>query len=116
MLAGCSTEGRLGMITTSSVNVSNLLRSGQAYEEHGPVKGRACHYHILLIPFGKSDISSALNDALTDTASDAVIYAATKKWYAGFPLPLIRSLFDVSCTTVTGTAITFQNLPPAVSR
>jgi len=111
VLLGCSTEGKLGMITASSVNVSNLLQVGQEYEEHGSVKGRACHYHVLLVPFGNSDISVALGDALADTGSDAVIHATTSKWYAGFPVPMLGSLFDMSCTTVAGTAIKFQNLP-----
>lgn len=114
-LFGCSSEGTLGMITTSSANVSNLLHLGQAYEEHGSVKGRACHYHILFIPFGNSDISVALDNALADTGSDAVINATTSKWYTGLPLPLIGSLFDLSCTTVTGTAIKFQSLPSGSS-
>jgi hypothetical protein len=103
------------MITTSSANVPNLLHLGQAYEERGSVKGRACHYHVLLILFGNSDISVALDDALADTGSDAVIHATTSKRYAGLFLPLLRSLFDVSCTTVTGTAIKFQGLPPGSS-
>lgn len=98
------------MMTKDSVNVSNLLHLGQAYVEHGLVKGSACHYHVLLIPFGRSDISVALDDALTDSGSDALIGVTTGKWYAGLPLPLIRSLFDVTCTTVTGTAIKFQDV------
>ena len=109
-LLGCSTEGKLGMITTSSANVPNLLHLGQAYEERGSVKGRACHYHVLLISFGNSDISVALDNALSDTGSDALIHATTSKWYAGLPLPVIGSPFDLSCTTVTGTAIKFQSL------
>lgn len=107
---GCSTEGRLGMITASSVNVSNLLQVGQEYEEQGLVKGRACHYHVLLIPFGNSDISVALDDALADRGSDALIHVTTSKWYAGLPLPMLGSLFDMSCSTVSGTAVKFENL------
>mgnify|MGYP003347732556 FL=1 len=83
---------------------------GQAYVERGLVKGSACHYHVLLIPFGRSDISVALDDALAESGSDALIGVATGKWYAGLPLPFIRSLFEVTCTTVTGTAIKFQNV------
>ena len=98
------------MMTKDSVNVSSLLHRGQAYEEYGLVKGRACHYHVLFIPFGHSDISAALNDALGDSGSDALVGVTTGKWYAGLPLPLIQSLFDVICTTVTGTAIKFQNI------
>jgi len=98
------------MITTSSANVPNLLHLGQAYEERGSVKGRACHYQVLLISFGNSDISVALDNALSDAGSDALIHARTSKWYAGLPVPLIGSLFDLSCTTVTGTAIKFQSL------
>jgi hypothetical protein len=100
------------MIAKDSGNVQILLSRGQAYEEHGVVKGSACHYHVLLIPFGRSDISVALDDALAESRSDALIGVTTGKWYAGLPLPLIRSLFDVSCTTVTGTAIKFQDVSP----
>jgi hypothetical protein len=100
------------MIAKDSANVPNLLHRGLVYEEHGLVKGSACHYHVLFffIPFGHSDISAALDDALADSGSDALIGVTTGKWYAGLPLPLIRSLFDVSCTTVTGTAIKFQKV------
>jgi len=98
------------MVAKNSVNVPNILSRGQAYEEHGLVKGSACHYHVLLIPFGRSDISAALDDALAESGSDALIGVTTGKWYAGLPVPLFRSLFDVTCTTVTGTAIKFQNV------
>ncbi|MEP7153091.1 MAG: hypothetical protein ABI856_15390 [Nitrospira sp.] len=103
------------MITRISANVSNFLHMGQAYEEQGPVKGRVCHYHILLIRFGDSDISVALDDALADGGSDAIMQTTTSKWFAGLPLPLIRSLFDVSCTTVTGTAIKVMTSNSAAS-
>lgn len=109
-LFGCSQKGTLGMIAKDSGNVQNLLSRGQAYEEHGLVKGSACHYHLLLIPFGRSDISAALDDALAESGSDALIGGTTGKWYAGLPLPLFRSLFDVTCTTVAGIAIKFQNV------
>jgi hypothetical protein len=98
------------MMTKDSVNISNLLHLGQAYVEHGLVKGSACHYHVLFIPFGRSDISVALDDALADSGSDALIGVTTGKWYAGLPFLLIRSLFEVSCTTVAGRAIKFQNV------
>jgi hypothetical protein len=98
------------MIAKDSGNIQNLLSRGQAYEEHGLVKGRACHYDVLFFPFGRADISAALDDALAESRSDALIVVITGKWYAGLPLPLIRSLFAVSCTTVTGTAIKFQNV------
>ena len=104
------------MITKDSVNVSNLLHRGQAYGERGLVKGSACHYHILLIPFGRSDISVALADALAESGSDALIGVTTGKWYAGLPLPLIRSLFDVTCTTITGTAVKFQDVSPGAAQ
>lgn len=72
-LFGCSTEGQLGMITKSSVDVSSLLQSGQPYEDRGSVKGRACHYHVLLIPFGNSNISKAVDRALDEQEGDALI-------------------------------------------
>lgn len=63
-LSACSTEGNVGMIMSDSANVdvSDMLSMGQEYQEHGTVKGRARHYHILLIRFGNSDISVALNE------------------------------------------------------
>ena len=109
-LFACSQKGTLGMIAKDSGNVQNLLSRGQAYEEHGLVKGSTCHYGVLFFPFGRSDISAALDDALAESRSDALIGVTTGKWYAGLPLPLIRSLFGVSCTTVGGRAIKFQNV------
>lgn len=67
------------MADSSNVNVSDILRMGQEYKEHGAVKGRACHYHILLIRFGDSDISVALDDALADSGSDAIMQATASK-------------------------------------
>jgi hypothetical protein len=110
LLMGCGvTEGKLGMITTSSANVFSLLHQGQPYEDRGYAKGSACHYHVLLIPFGNSDISVALDDALSDTDADAIIHVTTTKWVGGIPLPW---LFEMACSTVTGTAIKFQSLLP----
>lgn len=115
-LKGCgATEGKLGIITTSSTNVIRLLHEGQPYDDRGYAKGSACHYHVLLIPFGNSDISVALGDALADTGSDAVIHVTTAKWVAGIPFPLVRSLFEMSCTTVEGTGIKFQSPLPVSS-
>ena len=115
-LMGCgATEGKLGIITTSSTNFVRLLSEGQPYDDRGYAKGSACHYHVLLIPFGNSDISLALDDALADTGSDAVIHVTTSKWVAGIPFPLVRSLFEMSCTTVEGTAIKFQSPLPVSS-
>lgn len=109
-LLGCSTEGKHGMIVKSSVDVSSLLQSGQAYEEQGFVKGRACHYHVFLIPFGNSNISEAVEQALDGKGAEALLGVTTSKWYAGIPFVLIPSLFDIACTTVTGTAIRFLQL------
>lgn len=110
ILLGCMTEGRVGMITKSSVGVSSLLQSGRIYEERGSVTGTACHYHVLLIPFGNSNIAAAVDRALEEKDADALIQVTTSKWFAGIPVYFfIPSLFERACTTVTGTAIRFSD-------
>ena len=107
-LLGCTTEGQVGMIIKSSVEVASLLQSGRTYEEQGSVRGIACHYHVLLIPFGNSNIAAAVDRMLEEKDADALIQVTTSKWYAGIPLFFfIPSLFERACTTVTGAAIRF---------
>lgn len=107
LLAGCSTTGRLGIVTKSSADPSALLKNAQGYEELGPVEGQACRHFILaIILFGESDFEKAINKALEQTGGDALINVLAESSLYGF-IP-IYNVYTFTCTTVKGTAIKFK--------
>ena len=108
-LAACSTSGQLGMIAKSNVNAEALLSSSRNYQTLGPAEGMSCHYLLLFIPLGDSDISKVVDMALAPTGGDALFHVTTIKAYRTLPswfafLPI----FERACTTVKGTAVRFQ--------
>ncbi len=107
LASGCSSTGRLGLLTKSSANPAELLESAQEFEELGLTEGRGCrHFVIGIIPFGNSDIEEAVNDALKKTGGDALINVSTETSLYGF-IP-IYNVYAFTCTTVKGTAIKFK--------
>ncbi|MCA9468013.1 MAG: hypothetical protein KC643_21575 [Nitrospira sp.] len=105
--AGCSTAGRLGIVTKSSADPSSLLKNSQGYEELGPTEGKACRYFLLaIIPWGNSDFEKAVNIALEKTGGDALLNVTAESSLYGF-IP-IYNVFSFTCTTVKGTAIKFK--------
>lgn len=108
-LAACSTSGQLGMITKRDVDATSLRKSRQAHQTLGPAEGKACHVLVWNIPFGDSDISKAVEHALRNSGGEALIRVTTSKSYWGLPtfyFPVV--IFEYSCSTVRGTAVTFR--------
>lgn len=107
ILVGCSSFGTLGVVTKSSSDPGSLLRSGRAYEEIGPVEGRACRYFLVaIIPWGDSTFSTAVEKALAKRGGDALLNVSmSSSLYTFIP---IYNVFSFTCTTVRGIAIKFQ--------
>jgi hypothetical protein len=111
---GCSSTGTVGLLTRGSADPSSLLRDQQAYEEIGPVEARSCRYFLInLIPWGDSTLPTAMDKALAGTGGDAILNASiTTSLYGVFP---IYNVFQVSCTTVSGSAVRFTETPSVAS-
>ena len=106
-LTGCSTTGNLGIVTKSTANPSLLLTESTSFKEISPARGEACRHFILaIIPFGQSDVAEAVDKALGETGSDALINVSTESSLYGF-IP-IYNVYSYTCTTVQGTAIKFE--------
>ena len=106
LISGCSTTGTLGIVTKSSANPSALLTEDTRFEELGPAEGQACrHFLLAVIPFGKSDMTAAVDDALQESGGDALINVSTESSLYGF-IP-IYNVYSFTCTTVKGTAVKF---------
>ncbi len=107
LVSGCSSTGRLGIVTKSSADPGRILASAQGFEELGAAEGQACrHFVIGIIPFGNSDVEKAVNVALEKTGGDALINVSTETSLYGF-IP-IYNVYAFTCTTVKGTAIKFK--------
>ena len=108
MLAvGCSTTGRLGIVTKGSADPTALLKSAQGFDELGPAEGQACrHFVLAIIPWGKSDLEEAVNRALEKSGGDALVNVLAESSLYGF-IP-IYNVYTFTCTTVKGTAIKFK--------
>ncbi|TKB73397.1 MAG: hypothetical protein E8D45_09445 [Nitrospira sp.] len=108
-LSACSTSGQLSMIAKSGVDAITLLTSGRAYQTLGPAEGKACHYLLLFVPLGDSDISKAVDDALAPSGGDALLHVTTEKKYVTLPsFVYLLPIFERTCTSVKGTAVRFQ--------
>jgi hypothetical protein len=64
-----------------------------------------------VVPFGNSDIQTAVDKALESTGGDAMINVASSTSLYGF-VP-IYNVFSITCTTVRGRAVKFDP-PPGV--
>lgn len=108
-LTSCSSFGTLGVVTKSSVDSVSLFKSGGAYQEIGPARGRACRTFFLgIIPYGDSSFSTAVDRALEKDGGNALInVAVSSNHYGFFPFPLYYVL-SFTCTTVQGIAVKFQ--------
>jgi hypothetical protein len=107
VFGGCSTTGNLGIVTKSSADPASLLKTSQGYEELGSAEGQACRHFILaIIPFGQSDMATAVDKALETMGGDALINVSAESSLYGF-IP-IYNVYSFTCTTVKGTAIKFK--------
>lgn len=107
VVTGCSSSGTLGIVTRSSANSAELLKSGRSYQDLGPVEGSACrHFVLAIIPFGNSAFSTAVEDALQQKGGDALINVTVTSSLYGF-IPLYN-VYSFTCTEVKGIAVKFQ--------
>jgi len=106
-LTACTSVGSLGVITKSSADPVSVLGKGHSYKELGPAEGQACRYFALaVIPWGNSDIQTAVDRALQTTGGDALVNVSTSTSLYGF-VP-IYNVFSFTCTTVKGTAVKLE--------
>ncbi|HVA78174.1 MAG TPA: hypothetical protein VNF27_09775 [Candidatus Binataceae bacterium] len=106
-MAGCVSVGSLGVITKSSLDPVAVLKTGHTVKDLGPAEGQACRYFVLaVIPWGNSDIQTAVDRALATSEGDALINVTTATSLYGF-VP-IYNIFSFTCTTVKGTAVKIE--------
>jgi hypothetical protein len=107
IVAGCSSSGTLGIVTRSSADAGELLKSGRSYQDLGPAEGSACrHFVLAIIPWGNSTFSAAVEDALQQKGGDALINVTVTSSLYGF-IP-IYNVYSYTCTEVKGVAVKFQ--------
>lgn len=106
-LAGCSSSGSLGMVVKSTADPGALLSNRTSFREIGPADGEACRFFILaVLPFGKSDFSAAVEEALSKSGGDALLNVTVSSSLYGF-IP-IYNIFTYNCTNVKGIAVKFE--------
>ena len=106
-LAACTSVGSLGVITKSSADPVSVIGKSKTVKELGPAEARACRYFALaVIPWGNSDIQTAVDRALQPSEGDALVNVSTATSLYGF-VP-IYNVFSFTCTTVKGTAVKFE--------
>jgi hypothetical protein len=106
-LTSCTSVGSLGVITKSSADPVSVLGKSHSYKELGPAEGQACRYFALaVIPWGNSDIQTAVDRALQPTEGDALVNVTTSTSLYGF-VP-IYNVFSFTCTTVKGTSVKLE--------
>ena len=104
---GCTSVGSLGVISKSSADPVALLKKDHSVKDLGPAEGQACRYFALaVIPWGNSDIQTAVDRALEKNGGDALVNVATSTSLYGF-VP-VYNIFSFTCTSVKGTAIKLE--------
>jgi hypothetical protein len=104
---GCTSIGTLGMVTKSEADPASILKSGRPFKELGPAEGNACKYILLsIVPWGESDLESAVGRALKKSGGDALINVSVANSLYSF-LP-IYNILSISCTAVKGISVKFQ--------
>src|ERR1700730_13282771 len=77
-LAGCVSVGSLGVITKSSIDAVATLKAGHTVKDLGHAEGQACRYFVIaVIPWGNSDVQTAVDRALAPTGGDALVNVRT---------------------------------------
>jgi len=107
VVTGCSSSGTLGIVTRSSADAGQMLKSGRSYQDLGPVEGSACrHFVLAIIPWGNSTFSAAVENALQQKGGDALLNVTVTSSLYGF-IP-IYNVYSYTCTDVKGVAVKFQ--------
>lgn len=113
-VAGCTSVGSLGLITKSSLDPISALKTGHSIKDLGPAQGQACRFFVLaVIPWGNSDIQTAVDRALAPSGGNALVNVTTATSLYGF-VP-IYNVLSFTCTTVKGTAVNLA-IGPADSK
>jgi len=103
-IAGCVSVGSLGLITKSSVDPVQVLKTAHSMKDLGPAEGQACRYFVIaVVPWGNSDVQTAVDTALAPSGGDALVNVTTSTSLYGF-IP-VYNVLSFTCTTVKGTAI-----------
>ena len=77
-LAGCVSVGSLGVLTRSSIDPVALLKTSHTVKDLGPAEGQACRFFVIaVIPWGNSDVQTALDKALAPSGGDALVNVTT---------------------------------------
>jgi hypothetical protein len=106
-LMGCVSVGSLGVITKSSVDPVSLLKTGHTVKDLGPAEGQACRFFIIaVIPWGNSDVQTAVDKALAPTGGDALVNVTTSSSLYGF-IP-VYNVLSFTCTSVKGSAVKLE--------
>ena len=106
-LTGCTSVGTLGMVTKSTGDPGEFLRTPHPYTELGPVEGRACRFFLLnVLPWGDANLPAAVDDALSKDGGDALIDVSVSNSLYGY-IP-IYNILSFTCTDVRGIAIKFK--------
>jgi hypothetical protein len=84
-----------------------MLQKSHSVKDLGPGEGKACRYFLLaVIPWGNSDVQTAVDRALQPTGGDALVNVSTATSLYGF-VP-VYNVFSFTCTLVKGTAVKFE--------
>jgi len=95
------------MIVKSTADPGALLTNKTSYQEIGPADGEACRFFLLaVLPFGKADVATAVDEALAKSGGDALLNVSVSSSLYGF-IP-IYNIFTYTCTNVKGIAIKFE--------
>ena len=106
-LTGCVSVGSLGVITKSSIDPASTLKTAHTVRDLGQAEGQACRYFVIaVIPWGNSDIQTAVDKALAPTGGDALVNVTTSTSLYGF-IP-VYNILSFTCTTVKGTAVKLE--------
>ena len=114
LAAGCTSTGTLGLLSNSETETDLGPHDSHIFHRVGAqIEGRACRHFILgLVPWGDSDLESAMRDAFRKNPSlhaDGLVHVSTStSLYNFFPL---YNVYTLTCTTVRGTPIRFDHSP-----
>lgn len=113
-LAGCYSMGTVGIIAKSTVDPVAFLQKPHVVRDVGPSEGEACRYFVLaVIPWGKSDLQAAVDNALQQSGGDALVNVSASSSLYGF-VP-IYNVLSFTCTTVIGRAVAFDPAPESAT-
>ncbi len=114
LFSGCTSTGNLGLITNSETETDLSPHDSHTFHRVGTeITGTACRHFILgIIPWGDSDIETALGNALKshpELKADGLVHAVTQtSLYGFFPL---YDIYTLTCTTIKGIPIRFDHSP-----